>query len=86
MSIEEKVKAVCADALPEFTYIFADWFDASRIVSKSPLPAVVNILPVSGTMEVRNGRRYDVENGAVALSIKCRRMPRARTMQRCTTA
>ena len=66
MSIEEKVRAVCADALPEFTYIFADWFDASRIVSKSPLPAVVNILPVSGTMEVRNGRRYDVENGAVA--------------------
>ena len=66
MSIEEKVRAVCADALPEFTYIFADWFDASRIVSKSPLPAVVNILPVSGTMEVRNGRRHDVENGAVA--------------------
>lgn len=66
MTIEEKVRAVCADALPDFAYIFADWFDASRIVSKSPLPAVVNILPVSGTMEVRNGRRHDVENGAVA--------------------
>lgn len=66
MSIDEKIKAVCADVLPDMTYVFADWFDASRIVSKTPLPAVVNILPVGGTMEVRNGRRRDIQNSAVA--------------------
>ena len=66
MSIEEKIKRVCADVLPDMTYVFADWFDASRIVSKVQLPAIINILPVSGTMEVRNGRRRDVQNCAIA--------------------
>ena len=50
MSIEEKIKRVCAAVLPDMTYVFADWFDASRIVSKVQLPAIINILPVSGTM------------------------------------
>ena len=66
MSIEEKIKRVCADVLPDMTYVFADWFDASRILENTPLPAVVNVLPVSGTMEVRNGKRRDIQNSAVA--------------------
>lgn len=66
MSIDEKIKAVCDRVLPDMTYVFADWFDASRTVSKVPLPAVINILPVGGLLEVRNGRRRDVQNSAVA--------------------
>lgn len=66
MSIDEKCSELVGRVLPEFTYVFSDWYDGDRLVSKLPLPIVMRILPVGGTMTLRNGRVWDAENGAIA--------------------
>lgn len=65
-SIEEKIEQIAKESLSDYSYIFADWYEASMQVSKASLPAIISILPVSGSIEFRNGRTYDTENVAIA--------------------
>lgn len=66
MTIEEKCREVAGEVLPDFTFVLADWYDADRIISKSEMPIVLRVLPVGGTLEIRNGRSVDNENSAIA--------------------
>lgn len=66
MNIDVRCREIVETALPDFTYVFADWFDADRLVSKLPLPCVVRVLPVGGVLSFKNGRVSDTENGLIA--------------------
>lgn len=66
MSIDGKIKEVCASELPEFSYVFENWYDADTALDRMALPAVICVLPVSGTMEIHNGRSRDAENLSIA--------------------
>lgn len=72
-SIEEKIAEVAKATFPNYGYIFADWYDADTEVSRATLPAVISILPVSGSIEFRNGRTYDTENVAIAFVDKVKK-------------
>lgn len=66
-SIEEKIKEIAKQpAFAGYGYIFENWYDASTAVSRVPLPAIITILPVNGSVTFRNGRTYDTENIAIA--------------------
>lgn len=66
-TIEKVLKEVAQSVLPSFTWVFDSWLDAdSQLDRIKKFPAIVVILPTSGTTEIRNGRVYDKENIAVA--------------------
>lgn len=66
-TIESVLKEVAKKVLPSFTWVFDSWLDAdSQLDRIKSFPAIVVILPVSGTTEIRNGKVYDKENIAVA--------------------
>lgn len=66
MNIEEKIKAIVSERLPSFSYVFENWYDADTAIDRTALPAVICILPVSGTLEKRNGRTKDTESLSIA--------------------
>lgn len=66
MNIDAKIKEIVASELPEFSYVFENWYDADTAVDRMALPAVVCVLPVSGTLELRNGRSRDSESLQIA--------------------
>lgn len=71
---ESKIREVVRATFPKWSYVFASWYDADRIVSKSrKLPVVVCLLPVSGQTIVRNGRTIVGEDVAVAFLDKVER-------------
>ena len=47
MTVEQKIKSV-VDQMKGVTYIFDNWQTANVRLDKLPLPAVLNVLPVSG--------------------------------------
>ena len=51
---ESKIKAI-VDSMTSssFNYIFSTKKEANHILEKTPMPVVINVLPVSGTMEVK---------------------------------
>lgn len=66
-TIENVLKEVAKKVLPSFTWVFDSWLDAdSQLDRIKSFPAIVVILPVTGTTEIRNGKVYDKENIAVA--------------------
>lgn len=61
------MKAVAKKVLPSFSWVFDSWLDVDTELDRiESFPAIVVILPASGTTEVRNGKVYDMENIAVA--------------------
>jgi hypothetical protein len=66
MSIDERLKEIVKATLPDYSYIYENWYDADQAVSRVSLPAVIHILPVSGSIERHNGRKSDTENCALA--------------------
>ena len=75
-SIEEKVKEICAEQFPDFSYVFESWYEADKVISRlKSLPAIICVLPVSGTLEehINTGRMKDAENTAIAFVDKVRR-------------
>ena len=66
MNIDVKVKEIVENELPEFSYVFENWYDADTAVDRMALPAVICVLPVSGTLELHNGRSRDTENLQIA--------------------
>lgn len=66
-TIEETLREVAGTILPSFTWVFDSWLDADTKLDRiKEFPAIVVILPTSGTTEIRNGRVFDKENIAVA--------------------
>jgi hypothetical protein len=65
-TIRATLKQLAADTLPDYTYLFEDWDTADTKLEKLSYPAIVCIIPASGTTEIRNGRVYDTVNVALA--------------------
>ena len=66
MNIDKKKKEIAANDLPGFTSVSETWSDADTAVDRTPLPAVICVLPVSGTLELHNGRSRDSESLQIA--------------------
>ena len=75
MTIDEAIKKIATEdeQFSKFTYIFDDWWDVDQAVSRAALPAIAHILPIGGSMTMRNGRVYDRENVSVAFVDKVAR-------------
>ena len=75
MTIDQAIKEICEKHFPQFTYIFDDWWDVDKAVSRAALPAIAHILPIGGSMRVnqRTGRIYDREFVSVAFVDKVAR-------------
>ena len=74
MTIDEAIKKITtSEQFKDFTYIFDDWWDVDQAVSRAKLPAIAHILPIGGSMTMRNGRVYDRENVSVAFVDKVAR-------------
>lgn len=65
-TIRESIKTLAAETLPDYTYLFEDWNTADTKLEKLSYPAIVCVIPASGTTEVRNGKVYDTVNIALA--------------------
>jgi hypothetical protein len=75
MTIDEAIKKIATEdeQFSQFTYIFDDWWDVDQAVSRAKLPAIAHILPIGGSMTMRNGRVYDRENVSIAFVDKVAR-------------
>ena len=75
MTIDEAIKKIATEdeQFSQFTYIFDDWWDVDQAVSRAKLPAIAHVLPIGGSMTMRNGRVYDRENVSVAFVDKVAR-------------
>ena len=75
MTIDEAIKRIATEdeQFSQFTYIFDDWWDVDQAVSRAALPAIAHILPIGGSMTMRNGRIYDREYVSVAFVDKVAR-------------
>lgn len=61
------MKTIKNESLPKFSWVFDSWMDADTQLDRIKVfPAMVVILPTSGSTEVRNGKVYDKENVAIA--------------------
>lgn len=66
MNIDERVERVCRQAFPEWTFMLEDWHDADAVIDRSPLPAVVDLLPTGGNVSLRNGKARDTQHTSIA--------------------
>lgn len=75
MTIDEAIKRIATEdeQFSQFTYIFDDWWNVDQAVSRAKLPAIAHILPIGGSMTMRNGRIYDREYVSVAFVDKVTR-------------
>lgn len=75
MTIDEAIKRIATEdeQFSQFTYIFDDWWDVDQAVSRAKLPAIAHVLPIGGSMTMRNGRIYDREYVSVAFVDKVTR-------------
>lgn len=64
-SIEQIIREAAAK-MQGYTYIYETWEDADAKLEKMTFPAIVCVMPTSGTTTIRNGRIYDTENVALA--------------------
>ena len=61
MTVEQKIKSV-VDQMKGVTYIFDNWQTANVRLDKLPLPAVLNVLPVSGNFQLGPTQLKDYPN------------------------
>ena len=75
MTIDEAIKRIATEdeQFSQFTYIFDDWWDVDQAVSRAKLPAIAHVLPIGGSMTMRNGRIYGREYVSVAFVDKVAR-------------
>lgn len=65
-TIRQTLRQIAGEKFPEWTYLFESWNDADTKMEKLDYPAIICIVPASGTTEIRNGKVYDSVNIAVA--------------------
>lgn len=64
-SVERKIASV-VETMGNLTYVFDNWHTANFRLDKESLPAVINVLPVSGVMNVTDRRLRDFPNCMLA--------------------
>ena len=64
-SVERKIASVI-EKMGNLTYVFDNWHTANFRLDKESLPAVINVLPVSGVMNVTDRRLRDFPNCMLA--------------------
>ena len=69
MTVEQKIKSV-VDQMKGVTYIFDNWQTANVRLDKLPLPAVLNVLPVSGNFQLGPTQLKDYPNCMLAYMAK----------------
>lgn len=72
MTVEQKVKSV-AETMEGLTYVFENWTKADIRIERLPLPAMVNLLPVSGSFKLKNNQFKDQPNCMFAFFDKSER-------------
>lgn len=72
MTVEQKVKSV-AETMEGLTYVFENWTKADIRIERLPLPAMVNLLPVSGYFKLKNNQFKDQPNCMFAFFDKSER-------------
>ena len=60
-SVEKKIKSV-AESMVGFTYVYEGWTRADLRLDRLPLPAIINLLPVSGAMSLKMDQFKDKPN------------------------
>ena len=60
-SVEKKIKSV-AESMVGFTYVYENWTRADLRLDRLPLPAIINLLPVSGAMSLKMDQFKDKPN------------------------
>lgn len=65
-SVERKINKVIQTMDSGLTYIFDNWATANVRLDKLPLPAVINVLPVSGAFNVTARKMRDFPNCMLA--------------------
>lgn len=71
MTVEQKIKSV-VDKMKGVTYIFDNWQAANVRLDKESLPAVLNVLPVSGVFNLGVTQLKDYPNCMLAFMDKTR--------------
>lgn len=64
-SVERKIASV-VETMGNLTYVFDNWHTANFRLDKESLPAVINVLPVSGVMNVTDRKLRDFPNCMLA--------------------
>lgn len=64
-SVERKIASVI-EKMGNLTYVFDNWHTANFRLDKESLPAVINVLPVSGVMNVTDRKLRDFPNCMLA--------------------
>jgi len=70
--VEQKVEAIAGN-MQGFTYVYEDWTKADMRIERMPLPALINLLPVSGEISIHNDRVKDSPNCSFAFVDKVRK-------------
>lgn len=65
-SIEQVIQEVAEEHFPEYSYVFETWQDADTQLERLSFPAIVSVVPVSGSTTLKNGKVYDTESVAIA--------------------
>lgn len=73
MSVENELEEIAKEKFGDMSYIFDDWNSADRGLEKVQLPAILNILPVSGAFKIKNGRMKDEPNCLIAFLDKVKK-------------
>ena len=61
MTVEQKIKKI-VDSMEGVSYLFDNWQTANIRLDKIKLPAVLNLLPVSGTFNLGRQQLRDCPN------------------------
>ena len=70
---EEIIQKIVKEQFSELSFVYDDWNGVDRALTKAVLPACVCIMPVSGTLSVRNGRYRDRPDCYIAFLDKVKR-------------
>lgn len=68
-SVERKIASV-AEKLEGVTYLFDNWATANVRLDKMPLPAIINLLPISGKFVISRTQLRDSPNCMIAFADK----------------
>ena len=69
MTVEQKIKKI-VDSMEGVSYLFDNWQTANIRLDKIKLPAVLNLLPVSGTFNLGRQQLRDCPNCMMAFMDK----------------
>ena len=70
MTVEQKIKKI-VDSMEGVSYLFDNWQTANIRLDKIKLPAVLNLLPVSGTFNLGRQQLRDCPNFILASFYHC---------------